>query len=147
MAEKTTAEEAPRRGRGWGSVLVVALVLAVGGVVLWQAGILKAGVSGARDYQAIFLTNNQVYFGKVANPNAQYMVLTDIYYLQVTQQLQPPTDRPVQNLQLVKLGNELHGPTDEMRINRDQILFIEDLKDDSNIVKTIRDFKAKSENK
>lgn len=126
--------------------MVAVLVLVIGGAVLWQMGVFDKGAAMASGYQAVFLTNNQVYFGKVQNPNSQYVMLSDIYYLQVTQQLQPPTDAQAQSLQLVKLGNELHGPTDEMQINRDQVMFIENLKDDSNIVKTIRDFQAQQKN-
>lgn len=152
MAEKILSaepseEEMPRRGRGWGSIVVVVLVLVIGGALLWKVGVFNKGTSAASGYQAVFLANDQVYFGKVKNPNSQYVTLSDIYYLQVTQQLQPPADTPAQSLQLVKLGNELHGPTDEMRINRDHILFLEDLKADSNIVKTIRDYQTKQESK
>jgi hypothetical protein len=46
-------------------------------------------------------------------------------------------------INLVKLGGELHGPTDEMRINRDQILLVEDLRTDSNLVKAIDNYKAR----
>lgn len=150
MAEKMSSaapsEEMPQRGKGWGGIMVAVLVLVIGGAVLWQMGVFDKGAAMASGYQAVFLTNNQVYFGKVQNPNSQYVMLSDIYYLQVTQQLQPPTDAQAQSLQLVKLGNELHGPTDEMQINRDQVMFIENLKDDSNIVKTIRDFQAQQKN-
>src|SRR5579884_2508774 len=37
------------------------------------------------EFQAIFLTNGQVYFGKLANLNNKYVTITDIYYLQVQQ--------------------------------------------------------------
>src|ERR1700743_2242299 len=35
------------------------------------------------EYQAVFLTNGQVYFGKLANLNNKYVTITDVYYLQV----------------------------------------------------------------
>ena len=38
---------------------------------------------------------------------------------------------------LIKLGGELHGPKDQMTINRNQILFIEELKADSKVVTAI----------
>ena len=94
------------------------------------------------DWQAVFLTNGQVYFGHLSEENSQYVKLTEIYYLQIQKTLQPdpqanttPAEQP--RLSLVKLGNELHGPTDEMRINREQILFYEDLKPDSRVVQAI----------
>jgi hypothetical protein len=94
-------------------------------------------------YQAVFLTNGQVYFGKLYKDRSQYPVLRDIYYLQVTQPPQPlqPGEVPPANINVVKLGAELHGPNDEMRINRDSILFIEDLKDDSRVVTAIKQLK------
>jgi hypothetical protein len=117
------------------------LALVIGALaVLWQLGVFPTGES--RDYQAVFLTNNQVYFGKLYNTRSAFPVLKDIYYLQVTQSLQPkdPT-APVQpQINLVKLGNELHGPKDEMKINRDQILFFEDLKETSAVVAAIREY-------
>ena len=90
-------------------------------------------------YYAVFLTNNQVYFGHLENKQSQYVDLSNIYYLQFAgQNLQQKTDESDKTkLELVKLGNELHGPEDNMSINRDQILFIEKLKDDSQVVKTI----------
>ena len=45
-------------------------------------------------------------------------------------------------ISLIKLGNELHGPTDEMRITRSHILFIEDLKNDSAVVLAIKTFRG-----
>ncbi len=95
-------------------------------------------------YQAVFLVNNQVYFGKLGSANAQFPVLTDIYYLQVNQPIQPVQKGATANpeINLVKLGGELHGPTDQMKINRDQILLIEDLRADSNLVKAIENYKA-----
>ncbi|MEK9186528.1 MAG: hypothetical protein AAB885_03005 [Patescibacteria group bacterium] len=120
-------------------LLLVLIVVAV--AVLWKMGLLPVGSRDA--YQAVFLSNNQVYFGKLANRSGQYATLTDIYYLQITQPLQPEPRgaQPVPNINLVKLGGELHGPTDKMDINRDHILFVEDLKGDSQVVGAIAAYK------
>ena len=100
-------------------------------------------------YQAVFLSNGQVYFGKVTDANQQTLVLENIYYLRSAGNLQtsdannstaaPATD----NFSLVKLGNELHGPEDKMSINLSQVLFIEDLKPDSKVVEAIRAYELK----
>jgi len=102
-------------------------------------------------YQAVFLTNGQVYFGKVNSHSNSYLELLDIYYLQVKPVLQQgeegnensnknPQDQKTE-LSLVKLGNELHGPLDKMIINKDQVVFIEDLKDDSKVTDAIKRYK------
>lgn len=96
------------------------------------------------DYQAVFLDNNQIYFGKVSSTASKFINLKDVYYLQVEQGLQPVKDgdAPQQNILLVELGRrEIHKPKNEMRINRDHILFIEDLQPDSQIVQGIKQLK------
>ncbi len=117
-------------------VVVVVVVLLAGWIWLGGGGM---GASGS-DYQAVFLTNDQVYFGKVGRSFNDQVILTDIYYLQVGQPLQPSEPQP--NVNLVKLGNELHGPADVMRINKDHILFIEDLKPDSQVVTAIKNYQT-----
>ena len=93
----------------------------------------------------IFLTNGQVYFGKLKS-RGSWIVLTDIYYLQLKEQLQSntaataPTAAGQENIQLVKLGSELHGPEDAMYIKPDKVLFWENLKPDSKAVTAIKKY-------
>ena len=140
----------PRRFR-WllGGVLVLAIAVIVCGLaakILWKIGerVIEKGA-----YQAVFLTNGQVYFGKLnieEHHRSSWVELTDIYYLQVTQNLQQPatSDNSQQpQINLVKLGSELHGPQDKMFIEQDKILFWENLKDDSKVVAAIKEEKSK----
>lgn len=107
------------------------------GVVVTDAG------SNISQFSAVFLTNGQVYFGKMYSDSTDQEVdLREIYYLQVNQNLQQPagqstTSNQQPSVTLVKLGNELHGPNDRMHINRQQILFIESMKSDSKVVSAI----------
>lgn len=95
-------------------------------------------------YQAVFLSNGQVYFGKLSNVNSGYVKLSDIYYLQVEQQVQPDQNQDNDEqpqVSLAKLGNELHGPEDQMYIANDQVVFWENLKNDgSRVVDAIREY-------
>lgn len=85
-------------------------------------------------YQAVFLNGGQVYFGKVADLNNKYLSLTNIYYLTPTQAVQSGNNNTTQNnnFTIKRLGCELHRPQDVMVINREQIIFWENLKEDSN---------------
>ncbi|MEK9165364.1 MAG: hypothetical protein AAB525_00710, partial [Patescibacteria group bacterium] len=103
------------------------------------------------EYQAIFLTNDQIYFGRIVNQNQEEVILSDIYYFTTLRALQyngePKTstdtlNTPSDTFSLIKLGSELHGPKDEMRINRNHILFIEDLKKDSKVITAIKEYKG-----
>ncbi len=124
-------------------VLIVVLgyaVYATSGFGLWKNSSTSSSNSGK--IQAVFLSNGQVYFGKLSGENSQFATLKDIYYLR-TDQIQPkPEAEKQQKLTLVKLGNEIHGPEDEMRINRDHILFVEDLKTDGSVVQAIEKYRS-----
>jgi hypothetical protein len=97
--------------------------------------------------QAVFLNGGQVYFGKIRELNNKYVGVTDIYYLRVNQQVQPKEgEQAQQDISLVKLGCELHGPTDQMLINRDQVVFWENLKTDGQVAKAVEEYKKANPN-
>ncbi len=86
-------------------------------------------------YQAVFLSNDQIYFGhlKSKSRESEYLTLTDVYYVKVG-------DDSVGRV--VKLGQiEPHKPMNEMIINREHILFWENLSPDSPVVQTIQGYK------
>jgi hypothetical protein len=102
-------------------------------------------------YQAVFLDNNQVYFGKLHQLHDNSVRLTDVYYLQ-QQATMAETDKSgkvnqqansTQTPQLVKLGSELHGPEDSIVFSGSQVLFWENLKSDSKVTKAIQDYLKK----
>ena len=140
-------------GGGGGGTLskVLAVLLVVVAIVVlgWFANNALAAATAdsavkAKQYQAVFLTNGQVYFGKLTKSDNSYVKLTDIYYLQVQQQVQPK-DQNAQaqpQVSLAKLGGELHGPEDIMYISRAQVLFWENLKPDGKVAKAVADYKA-----
>lgn len=129
----------PRRRGSW--LIFIIIILVIIGTVWWlKAGWPFGGGALVDDnYKAVFLTNDQVYFGQVSGIDKPYVTLKDIFYLQVGQPLQP--SEPASNVNLIKLGGELHGPQDLMTINRDHILFIEDLQSDSQVVQAITRYK------
>lgn len=135
-------------------ILAVVLLLFVVAGVLFRDRLFGSDTTStvaeeqaSSGYQAVFLTNGQVYFGKLSGMTASYSTLKDIYYLQVTtppvadgSQLNQQQAQQQQQLSLVKLGEELHGPVDEMKLNRDQILFYEDIKEDGRVMQAIREY-------
>jgi hypothetical protein len=92
--------------------------------------------------QAVFLNGGQVYFGDITALNNQYLKLNNIYYLRVNQTVQPNQQNNQNNndVSLVKLGCELHGPQDQMVINREQIIFWENLKTDGQVAKAVETY-------
>jgi flagellar basal body-associated protein FliL len=134
-----------KKDKGVKKIIIIAVVVAA---IVWGAyyfmfsGKSAGKVVDSSKYQAVFLTNGQVYFGKVSGEKKSYVSVTDVYYMVLKQPLQnqkkegEEQDQAKPEYTLVKLGKEMHGPT-SMSINKDQILFIENLSDDSKIVTTI----------
>ena len=124
----------PRRRPSFWMRRKIAILITIAIVaILYGAWFLSAG----SQWRAVFLTNNQVYFGHFWQlPFSSTITLRDVYYLQLNQSSQLDTQDQSQ-LKLVKLGSEIHGPTNEMVIPVGQILFWETLRPDSAIVKTI----------
>lgn len=115
---------------------IVGLAIVVGIIaILWSHRDQLLGRSALeryidpKAYQAVFLTTSQVYFGKLTIDGDVY-VLNDVYYVN-----QPDPATPGQ---LVKRGNEVHGPRDPMLINVQQVLQVENLRDDSQVAQAIR---------
>ncbi len=124
------------------AISVVVLVVMVSVVsVLFLTKFLRYDSYGKQDfidrdvYQAVFLTNDQIYFGHLKNISNDYLILSDVYYIKVNEG---------GTGQLLQLGAlEPHSPKDQMVINQDQILFWENLKADSPVIKTIQNMQQK----
>lgn len=96
-------------------------------------------------YQAVFLTNGQVYFGKLYKLDRERYRLNDIFYLQAQSNANNPqatAEAQTSDVQLVKLGSEVHGPEDEMIIGKEQVLFFENLKKDGKVTESINKYRS-----
>ncbi len=133
-------------------VLIVTVIGALGYLVLNKTGANPSNQKTAAEqpdknkYQGVFLTNGQVYFGKLTDDGGNYVRLNDIYYLQTQDKVQPKDNKSADqsNLTLVKLGKELHAPADEMNISRQQVLFWENIQNDGKVAQAIKDYKTSS---
>ena len=122
-------------------VVLIALILVV---LVLRTQLFRAGIStlfapGAAEvidrnaYQAVFLTNGATYFGKLQEQGGEWFLLSDVFYLSVSDQ---------NGTQLIKRGSEPQAPKEPMIIPKTQILFIENLRDDGEIGTAIKRFKS-----
>ena len=133
-------------------LLLIVIAVGAGGYFLYtNTDSSPTNLVESDKYQAVFLSNGQVYFGKVKNLSKQYAEMSEIYYLIIQSPLQQ--QKPVEGeatppqtpeYTLVKLGEELHGPMDKMVINRDHILFVEDLNENGKVSTAIIEYKAEN---
>lgn len=132
-------------GPRWFRVTVVALIACIAVIAIAIAFSFYVNGSGEAQYistdqyQAVFLNNGQVYFGKIKSLNDHYLDVTNIFYLS-TQSAQPAASSKSSSnnkFSLVKLGCELHGPEDQMIINSGQVTFWENLRSNGQVVQAI----------
>ena len=117
------------RGRRARVALAAVTLVATFAVVKYWDFVLTPPLGHAK-YQAVFLANGQTYFGRYLDRFGPYVKVEDPFYIQ-----QQPKQEGQQNpdLKLVRRGSELHEPDPEMLIPKDAILFVEDLRPDSQV--------------
>ncbi len=133
-----------QKGYFWAPLLIIIVILVTilvcFGVYNYAQNCSLVGAKSA--WKAVFLDSGQVYFGKVSSETKQTIVLRQVHYIQPLNQSTKNANQQPQ-FTLVKLGDEIYGPTNEIRLNRSHILFMETLKADSDVVKTIEGSAAK----
>jgi len=91
-------------------------------------------------YQAVFLRDGEVYFGKLQNTYGTYLSLNDVFYVKQTNTTENKNNEsPLGQTdpQLIKRTDALHGPENTMQIKKSQVLYWENIREDSTIVKAI----------
>lgn len=121
-------------------VILIALALLIASIAMlaYTGGVNQSKVIKKDGYQAVFLNNGQVYFGKINTLNSKFIDLQNIYYLQTSSTgTDSEAASKATDVKLIKLGCELHAPFDQMVINNDQVIFWENLKESGQVAKAI----------
>jgi hypothetical protein len=133
-----------------GRVLIglIILVIVVLGVMATTEYIRERPASGK--YQAVFLTNGQVYFGKLSGLDGSYVTLSDAYQVQSqsngTNASPSPQggQQPKSQFTLSRIDqNTLIKPEQKMIIAKTSLAFWENMQNDAEVVKKINELKKK----
>ncbi len=95
-------------------VLVVILLI----LVVWQVFFAKS------QYSAVYLRTGEVYFGKLVR--FPYFGLKNVYSIQATGDQQNP-------IRIQKFADSFWGPEDHIKINRDEVVWYTELKNESQL--------------
>ncbi len=130
-----------------------ALLISIAVLILAVATFAALGSSSSQTrfvdgskIQAVYISGqNTPYFGRVTVINEKIIRLTNIYYLQVTQPVQPKNEdtQDQGNIVLRKLGCEIHGPEDVMVINQESVIGWTNLSTDGPVAKLIKEVETK----
>jgi len=124
-------------------IIAGVILIAVAGCTWYHMANSSAAFISSSQYQAIFTTNNQAYFGKMQRLSDGGYRMTNVYYLQQAGNTSQRANSDNQTPQLIKMGSELHGPEDSIVFDKSQVLFWENLKSDSKVTKAINDYLKK----
>lgn len=108
-------------------VAVLIIVVALIAVTIARATTSSSSLTGAvnqNEYQAVFLTNGQVFFGRLTVLSGDYYYLHHVYYLSSS----TGTKGTQGALTLQRLTNDVHGPEDLVALNHAQVLYVENLR-------------------
>jgi hypothetical protein len=115
--------------------VAISIVIFLAAVLLTQWWDFTVPSVGHAQYQAVFLSNGQTYFGRYYDRIGAFAKIEDVYYLQQTQGTDP---NAAPDTKIVRRGRELHGPSSRMLVPKTAILFVEDLTDVSAIAQFMK---------
>lgn len=113
-------------------VVVVLLTLLVSHFV--EGSDTLGSAINSSEYQAVVLTNGQIYFGRLSAPGGSYYYLRHVYYLTE----QSTRSGAAQQRALAPIVRDVHAPEDMMVINRSQIVYMENLKPTGEVSRRIQ---------
>jgi len=105
--------------------LIVAIILL--SVLVYISFINK--VDKKPTYHAVFLRTGDMYFGKLSR--FPKLILSDVWFIQRN------VDEEQGGFNLMKYSNAMFGPEDKMEINKENVVWISKLRDDSQVVSFI----------
>jgi len=134
-----------RIGSGFMLVIVALLVATLAWLIFTATPASQDRYVDPSKLQAVFLNNGQVYFGNIEGINKDYVLLTNVYYLQ-TSSTNGSASSQASNISLVKLGCELHRPFDRMVINATQVTFWENLQANGQVAQAVSQWEQQHPN-
>lgn len=138
--EFETAERAPKASKPVGAIIAALLAGLILGAL--AAPLLKgerdaggdpfAGVIDSGRYQAVILSNDKVYFGKISDASDEFYELDSAFFLREVQVEGGEPDRA-----LLPVNREIHAPDNTMLIRKEEVVLVENLAKDSPILTEI----------
>ncbi len=128
-------------------IIAIIFILAVGAFLVYQFAFKpkpEASKTPIADLEtawySVKLIDGEIFYGRLADPSADPLKMDTVYYNYDQAKSEDKAVDEAGSLRLVKRGKETHGPTGEMHLSWDQILYLEPLGEDSKVLKAIREY-------
>lgn len=133
-------------------ILVVVVLLGAGFFIYKNMGggaVIKDSGDGLSDYSAVFVNGGGIYFGKITKMDGREIILEEVYNYGIVPAEDEEGNTSANNANgeqatrptLFDASKVGIAPASRYRINRDQVILWYSLKSDSDVVKTIDEYK------
>jgi len=118
------------------AVIAVVLIVVIEFAVAAIFSIGQFAPKASTTWSAVFLNDNEIFFGHIKTSDSHQLELTNVYYLQRTQ---PPqgTQAPAQLSINSLVTSQIQCPQDDITLDRVNILYTQDLQNSSFVVNTL----------
>ena len=125
-----------KNNKSWLAIVLSVIIVILIGTLLY---VYNGDLEKEYKYKAIYLDNNQIYYAKVVREDALSIYLDDVFYIQTQQQTIPAEDEDEEpqiiNVPiLIHRGDEVHKPEGLLQLNRNKLVAIEEIGEDSEIL-------------
>lgn len=101
-------------------------------------------INNSNPWYAVKLVDGDIIYGKITDINTDPLIIDSVYYNYDQKRSENDTGqkKPVNetgDLRLVKRGNETHGPDGKLQVFRAQVVFMENLRADSKVLRVIEE--------
>jgi len=124
----------PKTPAGWTAFFL-------GLILIWQMATTYTKLSPSDlpdinpgQFQGVYLSNGQAYFGHLEEMNEEYAILKDVHFLRAKDQ-----ESPQQSIDVIRMVDSVHSPENIMYIPKDKIIFWQNIQRESPLVKAILD--------
>ena len=91
-------------------------------------------------YQVVYMTNGQLYFGKLQNVSGEFLQLKSPYIEKILQvDTANDTSKDAPKTTLIKATDQLYGPEDSIALKSSQVLYWQNLREDSKVTSVINE--------
>lgn len=150
--EKFVAQKQSRQKSNFRGFTVFVLIIFIVALSILLFSDKDKKQAGPKNYvfKTIYLESGQQIYGKVIKEDSLYIYLDDVYYTR-TEMVEVPAEeeggepQQVERARLVARGNELNNPVGLMQVNRSKVFAIDEMGQDSEILKIINQMKAEQQ--
>lgn len=125
--------------------VAIILFLVAGYFLFFRGGNGKTPENNqGENWYSVKLQNGEVYYGQIIDTKSDPVVIKNVYYDYDLINKTENKDQTTGSLRLVKKGKETYGPAGVMEVVRSNVLYMDQLKSDSKVLRAILDYENKN---